>query len=364
MTTIDTLRQRRQELMERKRAELALQAQGAGDNFTLFFIEEELLDVNAQLRQLTAGRRIGNRVRSAEVRGTEIDRKLYLQWMHSQGAESDEGCQRSDLLRQVLRDADRLLTLKQREYLEDWSRGNTIERIAREHGVNQSTVSRTIKCAKDKLDTEAQRRIRMAEAKAHQENVMDLSSERTAELLLGALTTKQAMYLYLYYGEWMSLREIAELLGLSSHQTVLRSIHHALGALGGKLSVPAGTVIDFRGLGELLYRVYQQMEPEEFLPPPARETLQKLNHAPRKAGRERHNYIPLADLPHIAAQNGAAAESVWLPAGEHGQREPGRLVAALLKKKRDGGFENGNVGSWIALVIGRMKRLLGRKNKK
>ena len=57
--TIDELRARKQFLLARKREELDLQAQGKGDNFNLFMINEELLDVSAQLRALTPSCRVG-----------------------------------------------------------------------------------------------------------------------------------------------------------------------------------------------------------------------------------------------------------------------------------------------------------------
>ena len=50
--TIDELKARKQELMARKKYELELQERGEGDNMALFMVNEELLDVNAQLRAI------------------------------------------------------------------------------------------------------------------------------------------------------------------------------------------------------------------------------------------------------------------------------------------------------------------------
>ena len=61
---------------------------------------------------------------------------------------------------------------------------------------------------------------------------LDLSDPGTAKMVLQALTDKQAVYLYLYYGQWLSLREIAELLGIKSHQSVMISIHTGLRNIG------------------------------------------------------------------------------------------------------------------------------------
>ena len=57
--TIDELKARKRELMARKKYELELQERGEGDNFALFMVNEELLDVNAQLRAIVpTGKRV------------------------------------------------------------------------------------------------------------------------------------------------------------------------------------------------------------------------------------------------------------------------------------------------------------------
>ena len=56
MANIEALRARKRELLARKKYELELQARGEGDNLALFMVNEELLDVNDQLRALTSGR--------------------------------------------------------------------------------------------------------------------------------------------------------------------------------------------------------------------------------------------------------------------------------------------------------------------
>ena len=53
--------------------------------------------------------------------------------------------------------------------------------------------------------------------------VVDLADGRVLEAVLSLLTPRQQLYLYLYYGEWLSLREIGRLLRVD-HASVLRSI--------------------------------------------------------------------------------------------------------------------------------------------
>ena len=52
--TIEALRARRAQLREQKRLEQELIDRGEGDNMALFMVNEELLEVNAQIRSLTS----------------------------------------------------------------------------------------------------------------------------------------------------------------------------------------------------------------------------------------------------------------------------------------------------------------------
>ena len=85
--TIDELKARKRELMARKKYELELQERGEGDNMALFMVNEELLDVNAQLRALApAGKRpkFGRRGRTVHAsygdRGAPLvsDRQQFI----------------------------------------------------------------------------------------------------------------------------------------------------------------------------------------------------------------------------------------------------------------------------------------------
>ncbi len=95
--TIEELRARKRELMARRQNELALEASGQGDSLALFMVNEELMDINAQLRTLAPRHRIGAR-RVADG-AYHADRRQYEAW--AQGEE--DGGSRAAELREAVR---------------------------------------------------------------------------------------------------------------------------------------------------------------------------------------------------------------------------------------------------------------------
>ena len=171
------------------------------------------------------------------------------------------------------------------------------------------------------------------------------------------LTPRQQLYLYLYYGEWLSLREIGRLLRVD-HASVLRSIRCGLERLG---TLAVGTRAEVRGLEELEERLmahFNQLEPpEEALRPRPKAPVRAPN--PRRPPAERaapagHGAAAGAGRgdPHGRAGGGPApdgraaaggAGSCWPPwrggwsacpagAGKGGRRQKlGRLLLKLFE---------------------------------
>ena len=167
--TIDELRARKRELLARKKYELDLQARGEGDNLALFMVNEELLDVNDQLKALTVGRR--------DCGPPTLD------------GEIDEG--RARLTAAAVHGLE-LLTPRQRELLELYLSGRNIPQIAGDLGVNKSTVSRSIALAKKKLREETERA--MTEAKLRGDSArVDLMDPRALRAVMLAMTPKQTV---------------------------------------------------------------------------------------------------------------------------------------------------------------------------
>ena len=114
---------------------------------------------------------------------------------------------------------------RQQEMLDLFLQGKSIREIAEATGVDKTTVSRTLKRAKKTIN-EIEGAMRNEE-RAEARGVIDFSSREVAEDILSSLTETQAVYLYLYYGEWLSLRDIGELLD-KSHVSVCNGIHRAV----------------------------------------------------------------------------------------------------------------------------------------
>ena len=147
------------------------------------------------------------------------------------------------------------------------------------------------------------------------------------EAVLSLLTPRQQLYLYLYYGEWLSLREIGRLLRVD-HASVLRSIRCGLERLG---TLAVGTRAEVRGLEELEERLmahFNQLEPPE-------EALRPRHKAPARAPNPRR---PPAERPPLRAMvlrlvRGGETRTAELGEGlrrtEGGRWGSGKLLAAL-----------------------------------
>lgn len=234
------------EILARKRA-LLIQRREETDNFALFFLNEELRDLNAQLRALRGAPRAQGKTNS----GLTMDRERYLRW------QSDE---RDDELREAhavylgaVKSSAAVLTERQRELFDHWRSGESVTALAERFGVDKSTVSRTLTRSKARLRAEAEARSKTLRLEGG--TVFDLADAEVARVLLSCLTSHQAVCLYLYYGEWLNLRECAELLGVD-HTAVLRTVQRALRAIQTTLRCGEFTLDNADALGELAYALY------------------------------------------------------------------------------------------------------------
>ena len=353
--TIEELRSRQAELRAMKRQEEALAARGEGDNMALFVVTEELLEVNAQLRSLTSGTRRIGRHASADGSRLSVDRALYRAWAERQ-SEDKEQCSQGEMLREILGGSRDILTDTQLRYLTMWSAGATMADIGSHYGVGKTSVSRVIRAAKRRLQAaaEAQEALQQLDVRS-----IDLSDQGAAKRVLAALTATQAMYLYLYYGEWLSLREIARLVGIRSHQSVLVSIHTGLRNLGRVYGCDALTLKNMAALDELAYQIYQTIDPEQLLPEAERVRVRQM--LPRQSSCR---YIRTDKLPHITVEHSGETPdlttAVWLrgrmyrPPGK-----PGRLLEALLARQRALRTDGRSLRAWLASVFSRLAQNLG-----
>ncbi len=320
--TIDELRDRKRELLARKKYELELQDRGEGDNLALFMVNEELLDLNAQLKALTPGKRVGGvkKVPAGE-KDWALDRRQFLDWQETAQSlddEIDEGRQR--LRKAAVQGLDRL-TPKQRRILTLYLQGIPGTEIAQKLGVNKSTVSRILRRAKHKVRADAEQTVTGAGIRDEKGRV-DLLNPAAAKAVLSVLTPKQAVYFYLYFAEWLSVREIGALTG-TDYSAIFRTIRRALERIG-RLLGDAETVLEHpEALDELAYQIYCELEDHPERLPDKMPRLQK--------------YKPPAAAPHKPRPPEKTPPlPVRVAAPPRGPRTPGKLLSALLERVQNG----------------------------
>lgn len=274
--TIEELRDRKKELMARKKYELELQERGEGDNFALFMVNEELLDVNAQLRALApAGTRRpvfgrgGRTVHDSYGDGGKpvvSDQQQFIEWARSD-AEEDATAARTEL-RRMLRQELSSITGRQRQILFLYADGLRVIDIARQLHVDPSTVSRTLQRAKKNISRIMD--ARMALDKLQDESQLDMSDPEVVKLLMGAMTAHQAVCFYLYYSEWLSFRQIGELLDVS-HSTICRTIQRAVARINDVLGGKVAILDNIEGMDDVVFAIYRGLSDDcNELPPVVR----------------------------------------------------------------------------------------------
>ena len=343
--TIEELRARKRELLARKKYELDLQARGEGDNLALFMVREELGDVNDQLKALTVGRR--NRGPQAAASDYTKNRQQYLDWRREDTAldgEIDEGRAR---LKAAAVHGLELLTPRQREKFELYLSGKNIPQIAGDLGINKSTVSRSIALAKKKLREETERA--MTEAKLRGDSArVDLLDPAALKAVMLALTPKQMVYFYLYYSEWLTLREIGELTGIN-HTAICRTIRRALRNIGTLMGGQDAILENPEALDEVAYQVFCELDLHPELVPEGVRILRVA--APRKRGEQKGpSRVP------------ALANISVLVRGRYSRkmrRPPGKLLSALLERRE--ARPGGSVFQWLTAVFAAFRRKLKKR---
>lgn len=321
MVTIDELRARKRKLLARKKYELDLQAAGQGDNLAMFMVNEELMDVNAQLRALSPSRRVGTR----RVSGAwAADRRQYEEWRRAETALDEEISEGRALMRRAAVWGMEKLPPRQREMLRLLQDGLPQEEIAKTLGVNKSTVSRTLARAKRNVRQEAERTRAAARLRAEAVNV-DLTDPFAAKTVLSVLTPKQAVYFYLYFSEWLNLREIGELVG-KDHTVILRTLGRALRNIEAVLGGREVVLEHPEALDELAYQIYCDMaaHPEQLPEGIPRPIPYTARHPPK--GRRSD---PLVSSSPASLRN----LPVRVLGRPQSKKPPGKLLTALRRER-------------------------------
>ena len=294
-------------------------------------MREDLAGCARQLRALVPNHRVSMKTTWAGAADWRWDELQYRTWAELEG-DGREGPDRRTQMAEALRGAMGALTPAQAGYVTAVSQGQRQAEAARAAGVDRSTVCHTLRRAYGKLETAA--RLGLVLRTAAAEGGIHLAREDQLAALLELLTPRQQLYLYLYYGEWMSLGEVGRLLGVD-RSTVLRGIQRAqrriLEAAG-----PA-RVEGLEHLGDLLLEHYSALGPGDWQAP------KELPHGARGA-YARRRAVPAAepDCPGLVWMPGGGRLRPWLEArraeaeaaGQDGRGAVRRLLSALLDRVR------------------------------
>ena len=193
------LRERRREL----EGQLAAGGRTRAAQLELAGVEEDLVACARRLRELEPRHRISRRTTWTDVEGRGWDQLQYRTWAELEGAQPPQGPSPREEMRSALRQAREDLTPTQQAYLLGAEHGAGVAQVAAALGRSPSTVSRGLSRARARLTKKAQMLYQLRRAAGA--GTLDLSRREGMAALLAALTDRQALYLFLYYGEWMSL---------------------------------------------------------------------------------------------------------------------------------------------------------------
>lgn len=372
--TVDELKARRKELLAQKK-ELC-----DGGSEALFMVEEELMDVNAHLRALTPGQRIGSKGGRVQV-GLATDHQQFTDWAQEDQAGTDEGVDYRAAMVEALAESKGLMTETQWRVFELWATGMAVNQIAMKLGRNRGSVSRTLGRARARIQESASFRMAAARAQLPVRPVMeiDLSDKEIFKVILPSLTEVQIVYLYLYYGEFLSCPEIALLINRNI-STVSRTLRRAIKSIAGSFDAVRVYITGMYALGDIAYRFYVgnndldelPIEPTPKQPCWGQETLKQQFHVTPRI-LQHPNPPPPTSVPTPIEE----PRLDWTP-NPHQLKEPvntslsrietvkdgprfGKLLSAVLERRRVCGAKKEIVFDWLCRIFGAFAGWLVKK---
>jgi len=252
-------------------------------------IGEDLVDCSRQLRELMPQHKISRGRTWSGLEGWQWDKLQYQTWTELEGVEDPPAVNtEQDRMRLAVRAARSGISPIQEAYLTGTDGGVRPAQVARKEGKARSTVCRTLKRGQRRIEADAKAIYQLLGRQEGGPMVVDLGEPEVLKAVLDRLTQRQQTYLYLYYGEWLSLREIGTLLGVD-HASVLRSIRCGLKRLE---SLALGEQVEVRGLDQLEERLmahFNDLPPEE-------EPREKLTYRKRSKPTQKPAPIHLKKL--------------------------------------------------------------------
>lgn len=94
-----------------------------------------------------------------------------------------------------------------------------------------------------------------------------MNDPAVSKIIMACMTDTQAVYVYLYYGEWMTLREISALTG-TDHSSIMRTIYRALDNIGRYTGYRDVILDNMDAIGNIAYQLYITNGPLDDPPDP------------------------------------------------------------------------------------------------
>ena len=322
----------------------------------LFLAKEELRMVQKQLEACTptSGKpRRGARIHIDGQAGPgSLGRDLYAKWFREDTAGGEIDAKR-EAMRFAVRNMQELVTGRQAQLLSMTQSGMRVGEIARAVGLSPSTVSRTLRRGKARLQKAAEEyRAFLSLYGVESEEQMlrttagtvNFDNRLAREVFLKTLTECQAVYFFLRYGEGLKISEIARLAG-RDQGTITHTVQRAVKNLDRIFG--AGGVIHLKDVGaldQILYETYRQYSAQiDVLSLTKRRTHSIPSREPRK----------IAD-PAGKRRGTAASVEVVMEQG-HSQ---GKLLQAIYEERG-----KSSVIQWITETIHYLKSKLRRRHK-
>jgi len=311
----------------------------------LALCKEELVDCGRRLRELRPRHHIrhGGTTWMGQ-KDCRLDLAQYRAWLEGQ---NEPGPDRAVQIRET-RQAIERLPARQKLYLAGAAQGERASAIARQYDRDPSTVARTLKRAKQRVQRAAEL-CALGRRYVDDNGVLrlDLSNRDHLSLLMDRLTQRQQLYLYLYYGEWMTLREIGALLEVDK-STVLRTIRRGLDRLDGLLQERQVRLDEVGSVEELLIQLYETLTEQEVS---AQQNLRRPHPNP---GGVQQGYSGPSEAVQLDSLRDDRVEAYG---------STGRLLAWLEERKRAYSGLRGWMQRTLLALLEKLNRLLGRKER-
>lgn len=230
-------------------------------------VGEEIVDLNRRLREETPKHKVARRRSWGSVDGENWDRLQLQTWKELEQAEPDpDGHTDRIMMQRALNVGHSELTEKQMIYLDCVSSGQTQKKTGEKYNRDKSVISRTVARARANLNRDVKSAYQLQKSAyewgGDETPIINLRDPETLGAYLALLTPRQQLYITLYYGEGMSLREVGAYADVD-HSAVCRGIHRGISRLSSCFCGESVEVEGLDALEELIINYYKRAGTED-----------------------------------------------------------------------------------------------------